>query len=79
MYRSCVWSQSYYLQTKELSEIGGQWWLAHIISWWSLRVDGRWGQDGSAVTQKEAGIAQEKLVVIFKTVNVLNRTRAVSS
>ena len=40
----------------------------------------RWqmGQDGSAVTQ-QAGIAQEKLVVIFKTVNVLNRTRAVSS
>ena len=77
MYKSCVWSQSYYLQTKELSEIGGQW-LAHIISWWSLRVDGRWGQDGSAVTQ-QARIAQEKLVVIFKTVNVLNRTRAVSS
>ena len=40
-------------------------------------MDGRWGQDGSAVTQ-QAGIAQEKLVVIFKTVNVLNRTRAVS-
>ena len=63
---------------KELGEIGGQWWLVHIISWWLLRVDGRSGQDGSAVTQ-QAGIAQEKLVVIFKTVNVLNRTRAVSS
>ena len=52
--------------------------------WPTLSAGGRcvwmvgWGQDGSAVTQ-QAGIAQEKLVVICKTVNVLNRTRAVSS